>query len=343
MCGIKGNDLEDDEIESVLLKFFGKTSSKGAMIWYHNLPPNSIDSFSMLANSFVKAHVGAIKVATRKSDVFKIRQRDNEMLRKFVSRFQMERLEFPPVTDDWSVQPFTQGLNEQSSIASRQLKQNLVEYPAVTCANVHNRYQSKIRVEDDQSGAPSGSVHPNRLVVKTPRDIDTEPRSKRERYQPYTADRRNNGLGRNPSRNDRRSNRGQNSWGLMNKSGFDKHADPVDAPRLLEYNFSIDASGIILAIGRIKDTRWPRPIPTDPSQRNPNLMCKYHGTHGHKIEDCRQLREEVARLFNEGHLQEFLSDRAKNHFRERDANRKNEQEEPHYVSHMIIGGVDVPQ
>ncbi|XP_070019691.1 uncharacterized protein [Nicotiana sylvestris] len=60
-------------------------------------------------------------------------------------------------------------------------------------------------------------------------------------------------------------------------------------------------------------------------------------------EDCRQLREEVVRLFNEGHLREFLSDRDKNHFRERDANRKNEREKPQQVIHMIIGGVDVPQ
>ncbi|XP_070022376.1 uncharacterized protein [Nicotiana sylvestris] len=71
-------------------------------------------------------------------------------------------------------------------------------------------------------------------------------------------------------------------------------------------------------------------------------MCKYHGTHGHRTEDCRQLREEVARLFSEGHLQEILSDRDKNHFRERDA-RKNEQAEPQHVIHMIIGGVDVPE
>ncbi|XP_070015135.1 uncharacterized protein [Nicotiana sylvestris] len=126
----------------------------------------------------------------------------------------------------------------------------------------------------------------------------------------------------------------------MSKSGFDKHTDPTEVPLLSEYNFSIDASGTVSAIGRIKDTKWPKPIQTDPSQRNPNLMCKYHGTHGHRIEDCRRLREEVTRLFNEGHLREFLSDRAKNHFRERDA-RKNEQEEPQHVIHMIIGGVDV--
>ncbi|XP_070039851.1 uncharacterized protein [Nicotiana tomentosiformis] len=129
----------------------------------------------------------------------------------------------------------------------------------------------------------------------------------------------------------------------MSKSGFDKYADPVEAPRLSEYNFSVDASSIVLAIGRIKDTRWPRPMQTDPSQKNPNSMCKYLGTPGHETEDCRQLREEVARLFNEGYFREFFSNRAKDHFKERDANKKDKQEEPQHVIHMIIVGVDTPQ
>ncbi|XP_070020705.1 uncharacterized protein [Nicotiana sylvestris] len=122
ICAVKGNDLKDGEIESVLLKKFGETLSKWSMIWCHKLSPNSIDAFAMLANSFIKAHAGTIKVATRKSDVFKIKQRENEMLREFVSRFQMERMECPPVSDDWAVQAFTQGLNKRSLVASKQLK-----------------------------------------------------------------------------------------------------------------------------------------------------------------------------------------------------------------------------
>ncbi|XP_075093703.1 uncharacterized protein LOC142173021 [Nicotiana tabacum] len=129
------------------------------MIWYRNLPPNSINSFAMLVDAFVKAHARAIKTETEKSDLFKMKQRDNEMLREFVSRFQMERMDMPPVIDDWSIQAFTQGLNPQSSLASKQLKQNLIEYPAVTWDDVHNMYQSKIRVVDDRLKAPSGSVY----------------------------------------------------------------------------------------------------------------------------------------------------------------------------------------
>nr|XP_009800633.1 PREDICTED: uncharacterized protein LOC104246520 [Nicotiana sylvestris] len=207
----------------------------------------------MLADSFVKAHARAIKVATRKSDLFKVRQKYNEMLREFISQFQMEHMDLPPITDDWAVQAFFQVLNKRSSVASRQLKQNLIEYPAVTYADVYDQYQSKIRVEDGRLGAPSGSVYPNRSEGKIQRDIDREPRSNRDRYQPYSADRRNNGPGHNPVRNDR---------------------------------------GVVSAIGQIKDTRWPRPLQTDPAQRNPKQMCKYHGTHGHRTEDYRKLREE---------------------------------------------------
>nr|XP_009785873.1 PREDICTED: uncharacterized protein LOC104234076 [Nicotiana sylvestris] len=246
-CGIKGNDLNDDEIESVLLKKFGETLLKGAMIWYHNLPPNSIDSFAMLADAFMKVHAGAIKVATRKSDVFKIKQRNDEMLREFVSKFQMERMELPPVSNDWVVQAFMQCLNEWSSITSRQLKQNLIEYPAMTWSDMHNCYQSKIRVEDDQLGAHSGSVHPNRLAAKPPRDTDRESRFNKEHYQPYI-DRRNNGSGRNTHRNNRRNDRGQSSREHMSNNWFDKHTDSVEAPRLSEYNFCVDALGIVSAI-----------------------------------------------------------------------------------------------
>ncbi|XP_060182986.1 uncharacterized protein LOC132612933 [Lycium barbarum] len=149
-CAIKGNDLADDEREPVPLKKFGETLSKGAIIWYYNLPEHSIDSFAMLADAFVKAHAGAIKVETRKSNLFNVKQRDDETLREFVARFQMERIDLPPVIDDWAVQAFTQGVNSRSSITSMELKQNLIVYPAIAWADVHNKYQSKIRVEDDK-------------------------------------------------------------------------------------------------------------------------------------------------------------------------------------------------
>nr|XP_009608398.1 uncharacterized protein LOC104102405 [Nicotiana tomentosiformis] len=271
------------------------------MIWYHNLPPNSINSFAMLADAFVKAHAGNINVKTRKSDPFKGKQRDNEMLREFVSRFQMKWMDMPPVADDWVVQAFTQGINPQISLASQQLKQNFIEYPAVTWADIHNGYQSKIRVEDDQLGVPYGFVYPIRTNDKSKRVVDHEPRPNRDR--PLRA---------------------------------------MEVPRLSECNFNVNVASIVSAIGRIKETKCAQSLQSDPAQIDPNLMCTYHGTYGHMTEDCQPLREEVSRLFNSRHLQEFLRDRAKNHFRNRDSNKQTEQKELQHVINMIIGGVDVP-
>ncbi|XP_070013177.1 uncharacterized protein [Nicotiana sylvestris] len=244
-CAVNDNDIKNDKIESVLLKKFRETLSKGAMMWYHNLDPNSVDSFAMLADSFIRAHAGTIKVVTRKSDVFKIKQTENEMLREFVSRFQMEQMELPPVFDDWAVLTFTQGLKERSSVASKQLKQNMIEYSVATWPDVYNWYQSKIRAEDDQLGAPSGLVYPNRLLAK-------EPKPNKERYQLYIEDRRNAPRGNLP-RSDRRVDQGQDPRGLIDKARFDHNVVPTGAPHLSEYNFNVDVSDI-------RDAKWPKPI-----------------------------------------------------------------------------------
>ncbi|XP_060216331.1 uncharacterized protein LOC132643823 [Lycium barbarum] len=342
-CAIKGNDLADDERESVLLKKFGETLSKGAMIWYHNFPKHSIDSFAMLADAFVKAHAGAIKVETRKSNLFNVKQRDDETLREFVVRFQMERMDLPPVTDDWAVQAFTQGLNSRSSITSMELKQNLIEYPAIAWADVHNRYQSKIRVEDDKfMRAASVSWHSGKGGDRSRRVIDRDSRSSYDIYQPYPLDQRGNGRNSESGKNNRRNDRGQNNRGLVNRNVVDRAPGNRETPRLSEYNFCVNVATLAATVIRNKETRHLWPIQSDPEKRDKSLICKYHHTHGHRTENCRQLREEVACLFNLGHLREFLSERAKTHFKNLDSNKQDRPEEPQQVIHMIMGGTDVP-
>ncbi|XP_059310116.1 uncharacterized protein LOC132061291 [Lycium ferocissimum] len=267
----------------------------------------------MLADAFVKAHAGGIKVETRKSHLFNIKQLDDETLHEFMARFQMERMDLPPVTDDWAVQDFTQGLNSRSSITSMELKQNLIEYPAIAWADVRNRYQSKIRVEDDKLlRAASVSWHSGKGSDRLRRVVDQDSRSSYDRYQPYPLDRRGNGRnsesGKNDRRNDRRNDRGQSSCGLINRNAIDRAPGNRETPRLSEYNFCVAVVTIAVTVIRNKEIRHPSPIQSDLKKRDKSLICKYHHTHGHRIEDCRQLREEVARLFNLGRLRKFLSE-----------------------------------
>ncbi|XP_059290558.1 uncharacterized protein LOC132044087 [Lycium ferocissimum] len=351
-CAIAGNDLEDDEIESVSLKKFGETLTKGAMQWYCSLPQHSIPSFELLADAFVKAHAGARKVQARKADIFKIFQRDDERLREFVTRFQRERMLLPPVPDEWATQAFTKGLNSRSSNASNKLKENLLEFSATTWADVHNRYESKIRVEDDQLGLPPGPV--NRVRGdKSKRTFEPE-YNPPDRYHPYPSmrpgfrsekSRTNSGNrgDRRVDRGDRRIDRGTSSRGLQYKTNFATTSHLGENPRLSEYNFNVDPSTLVAAIGKIEGVTRPKPLRTDPSQRDPKLICDYHGTHGHRTDDCRGLRDEVARLLKNGHLREFLSERGKNNYKNREADRKAEKEEPQHVINMIIGGVEIPR
>ncbi|XP_060178197.1 uncharacterized protein LOC132608136 [Lycium barbarum] len=294
---IKGNDLTDNERESVLLKKFGKTLPKGAMIWYHNLPEHSIDSFSMLADAFIKAHAGAIKVETRKSDLFNVKQQDDQTLREFVARFQMERF--------------------------------------------HSRAQFEKLGYIYEAKAKSNRV-PGKGSDRSKRMVDRDSRSSYDRYQPYPFDRRGNRRNIESGKNDRRNDRGQSSCGLINRNAVDRAPGNREIPRLSEYSFCIDVATIAAAVIRNKETRHPRPIQSDPEKRDKSLICKYHHTHGHRTEDCQQLREEVGRLFNLGHLREFLSERGKTHFKNRDSNKQDRQEEPQQVIHMIMAGIDVP-
>ncbi|XP_070040332.1 uncharacterized protein [Nicotiana tomentosiformis] len=149
---VKRSDLAPHEIEYVLLKKFGETLMRGAFTWYSLLPEHSIDSCEMLANSFIKAHAGVRKVQARKSDIFKIAKGESELLREFINRFQKERMLLPVVPDEWAAEAFTKGLNPRSSNASRKLKESLLEFQATTWANIHNQYESNIRIEDIQIG-----------------------------------------------------------------------------------------------------------------------------------------------------------------------------------------------
>ncbi|XP_059285193.1 uncharacterized protein LOC132038559 [Lycium ferocissimum] len=80
----------------------------------------------------------------------------------------------------------------------------------------------------------------------------------------------------------------------------------------------------------------------DPSHRNPNLICDFHGTHGQRTVDCRHLRDEISRLLKNGHLREFLSNRAKDGYgKSKSSSRHFDQVEPSQVINMIMGRTEI--
>ena len=54
--------------------------------------------------------------------------------------------------------------------------------------------------------------------------------------------------------------------------------------------------------------KWPAPIQTNPSQRNPSMRCNYHRDHGHETNKFRSLKFLVERLIKIGHLRRYIKE-----------------------------------
>lgn len=52
--------------------------------------------------------------------------------------------------------------------------------------------------------------------------------------------------------------------------------------------------------------KWPRPMGGNHSARNSKLHCSYHKDHGHRIENCKTLKQFLEGLVTKGHLAEYI-------------------------------------
>nr|XP_016501323.1 PREDICTED: uncharacterized protein LOC107819697 [Nicotiana tabacum] len=144
--------------------------------------------------------------------------------------------------------------------------------------------------------------------------LENRRRSSRGWFLPYE---RTEGRDRGFWSADRIATNRKTDRGRKNRSLQDKNAsgtrDP-SYPRLSEYNYNVSVVELVSAMRNIKEARLPKLMRSDPSHRDPKLLCEYHKTNGHRTRNCRHVREEMATLLKNGHLREFLGDRAKNNY-----------------------------
>ena len=60
---------------------------------------------------------------------------------------------------------------------------------------------------------------------------------------------------------------------------------------------------------QIKDDhylKWPRPLHSSSNVHDKNKYCRFHKDHGHNMEDCRDLKEQVEELIRKGKLQKYV-------------------------------------
>ena len=53
--------------------------------------------------------------------------------------------------------------------------------------------------------------------------------------------------------------------------------------------------------------RWPSQMRSDPAKRDNTKYCTFHRDHGHRTDDCIQLRKEIEYLIRRRHLRRYVA------------------------------------
>ena len=53
--------------------------------------------------------------------------------------------------------------------------------------------------------------------------------------------------------------------------------------------------------------RWPSQMKSDPARRYDTKYCEFHKGHGHRTDDCIQVKKEIEYLIRRGHLSNYVA------------------------------------
>ena len=98
--------------DEIMCRAFPTTLKGAARIWFSQLTPNSINTFKVLSAQFTVHFIGRHRYKKSKACLMSIRQREDEMLRSYISRFNKEALSIDEADDKIFVVAFTNGLRK---------------------------------------------------------------------------------------------------------------------------------------------------------------------------------------------------------------------------------------
>ena len=95
------------------------TMLKGlARVWFNKLTPNSINTFKELSAQFASYFIGGHKYKKSIACLMNIKQREDETLRFYITRFNKEELLIDEINDKILIVAFTNGLRNENFLFS---------------------------------------------------------------------------------------------------------------------------------------------------------------------------------------------------------------------------------
>ncbi|KAI3732604.1 hypothetical protein L1987_63810 [Smallanthus sonchifolius] len=220
------NPISLDLKEACLSKGFSSTLTGLALKWLLNVPPYSITLFAHLINLFNSQFSCSRTFERLTSDLYRVIQNLGESFRDYVNKFGKESLDIPNLDVATAVEAFKMGLRKDS-----QFYEDLVMNPCRNLDEVRNRALRFIRLEDDKKiqqrmDAPTYYSQPNQKTKTAP-------------FKPYRSK-----LYSKPDN--------------CRINAVEDDEEEEEYPKLFEYCFSLDTSGLLYAVQDLGDkARWP--------------------------------------------------------------------------------------
>ena len=98
--------------DEIMCRAFPTTLKGAARIWFSRLTPNSVSTFKQLSAQFTVHFIGGHRYKKSTACLMSIKQREDEMLRSYISHFNKEALSIDKADDKILVAAFTNGLRK---------------------------------------------------------------------------------------------------------------------------------------------------------------------------------------------------------------------------------------
>ncbi|GKU87965.1 hypothetical protein SLEP1_g2288 [Rubroshorea leprosula] len=262
--------------DALMCKIFPFTLRGNARTWYYSLPPKSISSYTELASAFATKFSSRRLIRKTTSELMRVRQRDGESLKNFMSRFNDAVLEVNSFDQAVGITAVISGLGHE------RFRDSLLKHPATTFSEVNDRSLKFITAEEY-------ALSQNSTPIKNQRPDWRDENPNRKRMK--------------PTRNRGTMSASTPSFGRPNSA---PPQQPAGKPPVNWTPFNLPRSQIFMQIKNKMDLRRLGPMRTAAATRDHTRYCDFHQDHGHTTEQCNSLRSELESLAQKGMLNEYI-------------------------------------
>ncbi|XP_058075766.1 uncharacterized protein LOC131224249 [Magnolia sinica] len=212
----------------------------------------------------------AIHHRKEESETITLKQKSEESLKDYISRFNKEALQVDDYSDKMILSAMISGLKEGRFLFS------IGKNPPTTLGELINHAQKYINAEEFFSSRNSNQISEHSSKEKRRKDKMPQQTNKRRSDNNASRDRR-------PSRRP--------------ESKFSSYTS---------LNTSLEQ--IFLDIRDQRLLHWLSCMKMEAGQQDKHKYCRFHHDHGHNISDCVDLKEEIEIVIRKGHLHQYVKE-----------------------------------